>query len=749
YLFLGKKRKRHRRAHQVSGPPSLEEQVLDRVTQQDGPHEYTLVKKRRQPRSVSTGTKSPKKQGVGRSVVRRTIIDIHLEILDECQREDLHSTKEEFFEILVQEFMGSKFIEEENVPKEQVSMVDVSKEQDQMWRDVGNRVDPLVDAISKADTKADSYCNDDRWNNNVVTFAEREVCKFIARGLHHIYSTQTGDGRTDDRAKNDQRFKRTMECVLLNDYVDKLKEKAKKKGNCDVERGINEAFKKRKLTGLSEKIAGGDREVHTLCEKIDGKNTTLSKAQKEACNYIVRGLKYIYGVRSGGSSMDRNTRIFKQTMYCVFLNAYADKLKEKNPTCITEDTIKEAFKKGNTKKEVWCLDKQNGNCAVCEREENYGTCKLDINKSLWKPEMCEIDKDDVKKKVDGLLNSDGKIKTTLNTITEDVGRVLRSLSTAMTNNNEKMDLYCNTIGGPDSAEKKACQYITRGLEHVYNSQETGTWRDKDAAKKKKNNQQFDRTMGCAFLNVYADRIKKTCNEAKEGIDHAFEKSEEIKKETSPCNKDNNCVTCKREENFGCTLHVKDDLLNMGASARCEGDRQNIQNKLGKMLDLTTNKDPQYFFLGKKRRRHRREEQLISPPSEEKLLDHVDDQADGPHAYTLVKERRQQRSTPQRGRKKRAHRRGSGGGVRRRTIIDIHLQVLDEYQKGDLHSTKEDFLQIIVHEFMGRNFVKGENVPKEQVPLINIPEEQVQCLDSGFREEDFVPDEGCSKFRFRV
>ncbi|ANQ11190.1 SICA antigen [Plasmodium coatneyi] len=144
----------------------------------------------------------------------------------------------------------------------------------------------------------------------------------------------------------------------------------------------------------------------------------------------------------------------------------------------------------------------------------------------------------------------------------------------------------------------------------------------------------------------------------------------------------------------------------------------------------------YFFLRKKRRRHRREEQLTSPPSEEKLLDHVDDQADGPHAYTLVKERRQQRSTPQRGRKKRAHSRA--GGVRRRTIIDIHLEVLDEYQKGDLHSTKEDFLQIIVHEFMGRNFVKGENVPKEQVPLINIPEEQVQCLDSGFRDEDFVP-----------
>ncbi|ANQ10773.1 SICA antigen [Plasmodium coatneyi] len=60
------------------------------------------------------------------------IIDIHLEVLDECQKGDLHSRNEDFFEILVQEFMGSEFIKEEYVPeegvaKEKVSMVDVPK----------------------------------------------------------------------------------------------------------------------------------------------------------------------------------------------------------------------------------------------------------------------------------------------------------------------------------------------------------------------------------------------------------------------------------------------------------------------------------------------------------------------------------------------------------------------------------------------------------------------------------------------
>ncbi|ANQ07733.1 SICA antigen [Plasmodium coatneyi] len=137
--MLSKRRKRYRRAHQVRGP-SLEQQIVDHVDQ-PGPREYTIVKERK-PRSVPKGkTKSQKKQDLCRrvdpraGVRRRMIIDIHLEVLDECQKEDLHSTKEDFFEILVQEFMGSKYMEEGNVPKEQVPSldsglrVDVPKEQ--------------------------------------------------------------------------------------------------------------------------------------------------------------------------------------------------------------------------------------------------------------------------------------------------------------------------------------------------------------------------------------------------------------------------------------------------------------------------------------------------------------------------------------------------------------------------------------------------------------------------------------------
>ncbi|ANQ10532.1 SICA antigen [Plasmodium coatneyi] len=122
YLTLpGKNRKRYRRAYQVRGP-TLQEQIMDHVDQ-PVPHEYYIVKERK-PRS--THIKRRKKQGVRRrgGVRCRMIIDIHLEVLDQCQKEDLHSTKEDFLAILVEEFMGSEFIKGENVPKEEVASSD-------------------------------------------------------------------------------------------------------------------------------------------------------------------------------------------------------------------------------------------------------------------------------------------------------------------------------------------------------------------------------------------------------------------------------------------------------------------------------------------------------------------------------------------------------------------------------------------------------------------------------------------------
>ncbi|ANQ10480.1 SICA antigen [Plasmodium coatneyi] len=115
FALLGKRRKRYRRAYQVRGP-SLHEQVIEHGMDHLGPREYYLVKERK-PRS--TPIKRRKKRSR-----RRMIIDIHLEVLNECQKGDVTLSKEDFFEILVQEFMGSGFIEEESAPKEKVQFLD-------------------------------------------------------------------------------------------------------------------------------------------------------------------------------------------------------------------------------------------------------------------------------------------------------------------------------------------------------------------------------------------------------------------------------------------------------------------------------------------------------------------------------------------------------------------------------------------------------------------------------------------------
>ncbi|CAA9986431.1 SICAvar, type II [Plasmodium knowlesi strain H] len=111
---LGKIRRFRRAPLRIPGP-SIQEQLLDHV-EEAGPHEYRLVKERK-PRSAPTRTKRS-----GR-VNRGTIIEIHFEVLDECQKGDTQLNQKDFLELLVQEFMGSELMEEEEqVPKEDVLM---------------------------------------------------------------------------------------------------------------------------------------------------------------------------------------------------------------------------------------------------------------------------------------------------------------------------------------------------------------------------------------------------------------------------------------------------------------------------------------------------------------------------------------------------------------------------------------------------------------------------------------------------
>ncbi|SBO27193.1 SICAvar, type II (fragment) [Plasmodium knowlesi strain H] len=117
----------YRRAPLRIPGPSVQEQLLDHV-QQDSSHEYQLVKERKPPSVPARTKRSARDPAGGGRVNRRTIIKIHFELVDECQKGNTKLTQNDFLELLVREFMGSEFMEEEQVPKEEVLMEGVPME---------------------------------------------------------------------------------------------------------------------------------------------------------------------------------------------------------------------------------------------------------------------------------------------------------------------------------------------------------------------------------------------------------------------------------------------------------------------------------------------------------------------------------------------------------------------------------------------------------------------------------------------
>ncbi|ANQ06501.1 SICA antigen [Plasmodium coatneyi] len=598
----------------------------------------------------------------------------------------------------------------------------------EMWEDVGKRVPDLFEAISKPTPHIDNnYCYGNQWKGQNVTFEEIEACRLIVRGLHHIYSTQTDDVKQDEKAKNEQRFNEAMECLLLNAYAEELKKKAQERGNCKVDKGIKHAFQKSKDIKKDTSPCKGEGDMCQVCQKEEYRNCKINDQNiKDKLDELLQ--------KKEGEIEQTLEELCKD---CRKVNDLC-----KRAQCVTINWFRDRLTNGGEGRQNWCR--------------------------FWDT---------------------------------DVKGELEKLSKAIIKEDKSDEPLCNNINGKNTAteaEKKACQYITRGLEYIYGIREQ---KGQNYLNQQKNNPIFYRTIGCAFLNVYADRLQQLkpskCN-VQNGIDHAFEKSNEIKGKTSPCNSDSKCFVCTRHKGLSCTLSVEDKLLNERPGQNCEKDRKNIKNKLDDMLDkdntgikqtldhITTICKPKpaalppappsapseaedgrggeageaalkapkaepltdkkginpflpyfplapatigitvmsyllwkYFgMLRKARKRYKRAPKALGPSLEQQILDHVDQL--GPREYYLVKERKP-RSTPIKRRKKRGA--GRRGGVRRRMIIDIHFEVLDECQKGDTKLVPEDFFEILVQEFMGSEFMKEENVPKEQV----------QRSGSGFRE----------------
>ncbi|KJP86088.1 hypothetical protein AK88_04279 [Plasmodium fragile] len=101
----------------------------------------------------------------------------------------------------------------------------------------------------------------------------------------------------------------------------------------------------------------------------------------------------------------------------------------------------------------------------------------------------------------------------------------------------------------------------------------------------------------------------------------------------------------------------------------------------------------YFaYLAKRRRTYRTVRDVPSPPLDEEILAHLQRGEPPPdYGYTMVRDRRP-------GRLPAARRRPRPPRVHKRTIIELHLEVLHECEATEWENVKQDYLKIVLQEF---------------------------------------------------
>ncbi|OTN67550.1 SICAvar type I [Plasmodium knowlesi] len=501
------------------------------------------------------------------------------------------------------------------------------------------------------------------------------------------------------------------------------------------------------------------------------------KAKQKACKLFASGLNHISDIKN-----DSNNKIdevpLKQTMMCAALNLYADQLtKNAKDQCPLDnkklnDAIQHAFDKNNAIMNggSQCSTGTNAanSCFVCKRHDSFPDCKIGHDKIGDKMTNLLLEQDNSNtasnNNQEKTLEKINKIETfcTQNALSGEIARELKELLEYMTEGQSQQELlkYCDNdanwknLGHKQSkTNKAACLLFAAGLQHIYTH---GNGRV--------NGPSFEQTMGCLFLKEYAKQLQTMANKKKQGnswvhpkcdidkgIEHAFNQSNAIMSATSPCNKNgstNSCFVCIQNEGYE-TCRIGTDSVKGNVEPLLQSEQTHMQQTLENTVcpilitDLLTPFLPlapvsiglsamayylwKYFGpLGKGGPRFRRSPAEIRGPSvQEQLLDHV--QQDSSHEYRLVKERKP-RSVPTRTKR--------SGRVNRRTIIEIHFEVLDECQKGDSQLAQNDFLELLVQEFMGSELMEEEQVSKEEVlmegvPLERVPIERVPILGSVF------------------
>ncbi|SBO24800.1 SICAvar, type I [Plasmodium knowlesi strain H] len=538
---------------------------------------------------------------------------------------------------------------------------------------------------------------------------ERKACNHITAGLQHIKDVKgDANGSTQPNAEDDDKFlKQTMMCAALNLYADEIKKQTD--NICPIgEDKISAMFttwneKNKSSPSPSSSCNGGGS--NNVCFKC------IREPDFSGCNLLVDSNLV---EKANGNCTDKDNRDNVQTQINKLLNEDSNQSQSNSINNTMQKTFSEITKMDHN----FCTQVQ---CAIKK--------KLKIK--------------------NGQATSTGTTQS-WSDIDEDAKGVLMTLLEQMTEGQTKPEVttYCNNSKWDngykeDKTNKAACLLFAAGLQHIY----------KNKTKDQFNGPSFGQTMGCLFLKEYAKQLKDLAKIKKtyevhpkcsvdEGIDHAFGKSAEIMRSVlTQCNgnSNNSCFECKLNGGYETCKMGQDNIGNKSKELFTEPTNkkhmeQTLANTLCPILpmDFLAPFVPlapvsiglsamayylwKYFGpLGKGGQRFRRSPAEIPGPSvQEQVLDHVDEGAS--HEYRLVKERKP-RSAPTRTKR--------SGHVNRRTIIEIHFEVLDECQKGDTQLNQKDFLELLVQEFMGSELMEEEEqVPKELVPMEAVPMELV-------------------------
>ncbi|ANQ07341.1 SICA antigen [Plasmodium coatneyi] len=539
--------------------------------------------------------------------------------------------------------------------------------------DIQTRVNDLSGALSKAIQNEDQYCKGSNWENNASGGTSKKACEFTVRGLHHVYSI-TEDIQNDGRnAKANWEIKTTVACLAFNAYVQKVKEKCE-----STEEGIKQAFKDGK--SLHEELCSSKG-----CEKCERSNCT---------NYTIEGTDLWNEV---------NTKLQANREIMGTLDTICNQTAEPaKPAATKPATTKPAVP-------VTQNSAQPGKENIVNTEDGIILNGVKLTCNI--PEVSPIDKG---------FEDDSRYERGANSPTVTEG------------------------GAQPGATQEPASSGTSSVASGESVGSGGTHQGVDSAQ----------VPGIPSVPD-SDKNAKVSGPSPDGTTGQVSPGP-AGQEPNPVPSSSSGLTPSQPASAATTAKSSSTSVKTGRSGPKGGAGGilplplRVSNPINHS-DLTPYLPLapvligisamsyllwKYFFLGKRRKRYKRAHQVRGPPSlEEHFLHHVD-QDDGPHEYTLVKERKQPRSVPT-GRTKRPKKRADRHGVGLRTIIDIHLEVLNECQKGDAQLTKEDFFEILIQEFMGNEFMKEENIPKEDVL-----KEQVPSSDSGFRKERL-----CSYGRF--